>query len=201
MVKNNVLGLLFCIAVGCASLAFADDGPTPPFTITRQFNSGGTIHMDLSAGDYSIQPAAEERIHVTGTCRDLNQQARMHADIRVTGGDAKVVTGGPHNNSHFTIEVPRHSNLVIRLSAGSLEIGRIDGDLDVSSHAGDVNIEVGHATEYRSVDASVSAGDVNAPAFGESKGGLFRSIHWSGRGTHRIEAHVGAGDLNLQSAD
>jgi hypothetical protein len=199
--RNTFSGILLCAAVGFTALAIADDGPTPPLSQMRQFQSGGTIYMDLSAGDYEIHEAQEDRIHVTGTCSDLEKQSRMRADIRVSGSEAKIVTGGPHNNSHFTIEVPHHTNLVIRLSAGNLEIGKIDGDLDVSSHAGDINIEVGRASEYRSVSASVYAGDVSAPAFGDSKGGLFRSIHWSGGGTHKIQAHVGAGDLTLQSTD
>jgi hypothetical protein len=199
--RKFVPGMLLWALLAVANLAMADDGPTPPLSTLRQFNSGGTIHMDLSAGDYSIVAASENQIHVTGTCHDLYDETRLRADIRVQGGEAKIVTGGPHNNTHFTIEVPRHSNLVIRLSAGNLEIGKIEGDLDVSSHAGDVNIEVGRVSEYRSVNASVYAGDVTAPAFGESKSGLFRSVHWSGSGTHKIYAHVGAGDLNLQSTD
>ncbi len=199
--KNIAPGLLLYIALGITGVAFADDGPTPPLSTTRQFSAGGTIHMDLSAGDYSIRPASEEQIHVTGTCRNPEDETRLRAEIRIQRGEAKISTGGPHNNTHFTIEVPRHSNLVIRLSAGNLEIGKIDGDLDVSSHAGDVNIEVGPSTEYRQVEASVYAGDVTAPEFGESKSGLFRSVHWSGSGTHKINAHVGAGDLNLASTD
>lgn len=201
--RKAFLGLALCAALGSAPVSFADDGPTrsSPFSAIRQFTAGGTIHMDLSAGDYSIHGVDDEKIHITGTCRDAEDQARMRADIRVNGGVARVVTGGPHNNSHFTIEVPRHSNLVIRLSAGDLEISRIDGDLDVSSHAGDVNIEVGRASDYRSVSASVYAGDVNAPQFGDGKSGLFRSIRWSGPGTRKIYAHVGAGDLNLLGTD
>lgn len=199
--RKSVPGLLLCIALGVANFAFADDGPAPALSATRSFNAGGTIRMDLSAGDYSIQAIAEDKIHVTGTCHDPDDETHMRADIRIQGGEARIITHGPHNNTHFTIEVPRHSNLVVRLSAGNLEIGRIDGDLEVSTHAGDVNIQVGRTTEYRSVNASVYAGDVTAPAFGESKSGLFRSLHWSGSGTRRISAHVGAGDLKLQSTD
>ena len=201
--RKAFLGLTLCVMLSCAVVFLADDGPTlsSPLSAIRQFTSGGTIHMDLSAGDYSIRAANDEQIRVTGTCRDPDQQARMRADITIKNGVATVVTGGPHNNSHFTIEVPRRSNLVVRLSAGDLQIEKIEGDLDISSHAGDVNIEVGRASDYRSVTASVYAGDVNAPAFGDGKSGLFRSIRWSGPGTHKIYAHVGAGDLNLLTTD
>jgi hypothetical protein len=55
--------------------------------------------------------------------------------------------------------------------------------------------------DYRSVDASVYAGDLDAPAFGACTGGLFRSLHWSGTGAYKLHAHVGAGDLELHAAE
>lgn len=199
--KKASLGLVLFVILGCAAAAFADDGPTlsVPLSSTRQFASMGTIYMDLSGGDYSVRAADIDQIHVTGTCGDPERQHQMRADIRIHGSEARIVTGGPHNNSHFTIEVPRHSNLIVRLTAGELSIDRVEGDLNVSSHAGDVNISVGKASDYRLVKASVYAGDVNAPNFGGSTSGLFRSLRWSGSGRYTIQAHVGAGDLNLLS--
>ncbi len=197
--RKDVQNYLLCVAFACAAIAFAfaDDGPVPPLSQTQAFSARGTVKMDLSAGDYTIRAASSDQIHVTGTCDDPDQQSRMHADIAIKGATAKIVTYGPHNNAHFVIEVPQHSNLMIRLSAGNLEIRKIEGDLDVSSHAGDVEITVGNASGYRSVNASVYAGDVSAPAFGGTRSGLFRSLHWSGNGTYKIYAHVGAGDLSL----
>jgi len=195
------LGLLLCAALGGTPLATADDGPDAPLSVIRPFPSRGTIQMQLTGGDYSIRAADTDQIHVTGTADYPYQQKNLRADVEIRGTAATIVTSGPHNNTHFTIEVPRRSNLRIRLQAGDIQVERIEGDLDISSHAGDVNVEVPRASDYRSVDASVYAGDLNAPAFGGGKDGLFRSIHWTGSGVYRLRAHVGAGELNLETAE
>jgi hypothetical protein len=189
-----------CAALVYAPLAFADDGPDAPLSVTRQFPSRGTIQMHLTGGDYSVRCAGADQIHVTATTDYPNNQKRLGADVEIRGTQASITTTGPHNNTHFTIEVPCQSNLLIRLQAGDIQVERIEGDLDIASHAGDVNVEVPRASDYRSVDASVYAGDLNAPAFGASTGGLFRSLHWTGSGVYKLRAHLGAGDLNLESA-
>jgi hypothetical protein len=199
--SKTVLGLLLCVALGCIVPAVADDGPTPPLSVSQHFSSRGTVRMYLTSGSYSIRSTDAEQIHVTGTADYPSDQSRLRAEVNIRGTEATVVTRGPHNNTHFTIEVPRHSNLLIRLSAGDIEVQRVEGDLDISSHAGDVDVEVPRASDYRSVDASVLAGDLNAPAFGTSTGGLFRSLHWSGSGAYRLHAHLGAGDLELHAAE
>jgi hypothetical protein len=157
--------------------------------------------MHLTGGEYSIRASSTDEIHVIGKAEYPADPARLSADIEIHGTEATIVTQGPHNHTHFTIEVPRRSNLNIHLQAGDIHVERIEGDLDISSYAGDVDVQVPRARDYRSVDASVSAGDLNAFAFGQSKSGLFRSIHWTGSGIYRLRAHLGAGDLNLNSAE
>jgi hypothetical protein len=198
--RNLFFGLVLCAALSCVPFAFADDGPDAPLTITRQFPSRGTIEMHLTGGDYSIRAASTDQIHVIGTVDYPGNQKRLRADVDVRGTQATIITNGPHNNTHFTIEVPRRSNLLIRLQAGDIRIEKIEGNLDIASHAGDVNVEVSRVGDYRSVDASVYAGDLDAPAFGASTGGLFRSVHWNGSGVYKLRAHLGAGSLSLESA-
>jgi len=74
----------------------------------------------------------------------------------------------------------------------------IVGDKDVELHFGQVSMDVGKAEEYRRVSASVNSGEINAPAFNVSKGGLFRSFNQSGSGKYLLHAHVGAGELDLR---
>ncbi len=198
--RNAFLGLLLCAALVCTPFAFADDGPDMPLSVTRQFPSRGTIQMQLTGGDYSVRCARMDQIHVSARTDYPYNQKRLRAEVEIHGTQASITTGGPHNNTHFTIEVPCHTNLLIRLQAGDIQVEKIEGDLDIASHAGDVNVEVEPAKDYRSVDASVYAGDLNAPAFGASSGGLFRSLHWTGSGAYKLRAHLGAGDLNLESA-
>jgi hypothetical protein len=198
--RNAVLGLLLCAALACTPFTFADDGPDMPLSVTRQFPSRGNIQMQLTGGEYSVRCAGTDQIHVSARTDYPYNRKRLRADVEIHGTRASITTGGPHNNTHFTIEVPCRSNLLIRLQAGDIQVERIEGDLDITSHAGDVNVEVARTADYRSVDASVYAGDLNAPDFGASTGGLFRSLHWTGSGAYKLRAHLGAGDLNLESA-
>ena len=95
------------------------------------------------------------------------------------------------------IEVPATTNLFVRLTAGDLNVEGIEGDKDIASHAGDVNVDVGDPTSYGPVDASVNIGDLTASAFNVSKDGFHNGLHLSGGGRYRLRAHVGVGDLVL----
>src|SRR5947209_9532293 len=194
--------LLFALFL-LAAPAFAqshDDGSQ-----SQSFVSGGDIHFDLSAGDYDFTSSPDNTIRVSwrwdnnGSRRAL--PANVKAQIKVNGRSADVTTDGPHNNIHYTVEVPKSSNLTVRLSAGDIRIAQIEGSKDVHIHAGDVRIAVGDPQKYGQVDLSVKAGDLNAQPFGGAKDGLFRSFHWTGKGSYRLQVHLGAGDVNLVTSD
>jgi hypothetical protein len=111
-----------------------------------------------------------------------------------------ITTDGPSNRSlRFTIEVPERSDLYVRMTAGDLTIEDIRGNKDVELRAGDLKIDVGQAADYKTVDASLWAGDIRASAFRIFKGGLFRSFEWAGNGPYRLHARLLAGDLHLYS--
>ena len=99
---------------------------------------------------------------------------------------------------HYTIDVPARSDIEIDLTAGDLDVRGIEGNKRVESWAGDVRIEVGRPDQYRSVEASVRAGDLNARPFNVSKGGLFRSFSWKGSGPYSLAVKLFAGDLTLR---
>jgi hypothetical protein len=137
-------------------------------------------------------------IRVTGrkaeNARDLTASFKHfanHADLRISGG-------GANNEVQMTIEIPKSSDLYIRMPFGDLTVEGVSGDKDVELHAGDLSIEVGAAADYAHVDASVLTGDLEARPFGESHGGLFRSFQKSGTGRYKLHAHLGAGDLTLR---
>ena len=117
-------------------------------------------------------------------------ESANQADLRVFGG--------PKNNLQVTIEIPSSAMLFVRMSAGDLAVEGVSGDKDIELHAGELNISVGDARDYSRVDASVTSGDLEAPPFHESHGGLFRSFEKHGAGKYTLHAHVGAGDLTLR---
>jgi hypothetical protein len=162
----------------------------------KPFAPGGKIEMQLAAGGYTVRPGDGNAIRVT---LGGNMGA---AKVDVTTSDAQAtvsVKETPNNNFLATIDVPRSADVVIRLTAGDLKVEAIDGNKDIESNAGNVDIVTGDSKDYASVEASVKAGDLTAGPFGESQSGLFRSLTWSGQGKYTLRARLMAGNLTLRS--
>ncbi len=162
----------------------------------RKFVSGGTVRLDLSAGDYEIVGTRDERIRVSWDGRGKDPQVTLRTDPEASRATVRTETpwsDGPK----IRIELPRRTNVVVKLSAGDLDIHGLEGSKDVSAHAGDVTIGVGPRDQYRYVNASVKIGELNADPFNVSKDGLFRSFEWMGKGSYELRAHLTVGDLKL----
>jgi hypothetical protein len=166
-------------------------------TIERPFVSGGTVELDLSAGDYDIVASPDNRIRVTLTGRGRDN-AKAYVDVVVKGSRAIIETDGPMNEGlDVRIELPRVTNFILKMSAGDLKISEIEGSKDVSLRAGDVSIAVGSPLQYRHARASIRIGDLNAEPFNVRKEGFFRSFEWHGHGQYDLRAHLTVGDLKL----
>src|ERR1700686_1427264 len=169
-------------------------------TSTQQkFISGGTIRLHLEAGGYTVTPGDSENIVVTCRANTAEQLKRARVEIKATAAVADVyVSETPHNNFQATIEVPRHSNLWARLSAGELDVESVEGDKNVEVRAGRIQIDIPHSELYGHRDASVMTGSIESSAFDVSKGGLFRSFEQQGLGKYRLHAHVMTGEIDLR---
>jgi hypothetical protein len=194
--------MMKCLLAATAVLGvtlLGQDG-RPSASLERPFVANGSVAMDLSAGDYHIIGRALDRVRLEWRVRETEALAEVRASADVSGRAVKIRTDGPGNKGlRFTIEVPNQSDLHVRLTAGDLTIEDIRGNKDVELRAGDLNIDVGQASDYKKVDASLWAGDIEASAFQIFKGGLFRSFEWAGSGPYRLHAHLMAGDLHLYS--
>ena len=113
---------------------------------------------------------------------------------------AIVEVDGPRRDFHTVIEVPQNSDLTIRLTAGDLRVGNVGGDRDIYLRAGDLNIEVGDASEYSHVEGSLWAGDISAGPFEKHSSGLFRSMDWRGDGDQELHFKLYAGDVDIYEA-
>ncbi len=186
-----VAGTVLVATILVAQILFAQEGSYP---VVKEFESGGRVEMNLESGGYDVRPSADNRIRVT-----WNQASAR--DVKVTlntkGAVANLEVLNTPNNFRATIEVPASADLRIRLTAGALTVGRIKGNKDIESNAGDVDIAVGDASEWSKADVSVRAGNLDARVFNVSKGGLFRSMNWSGRGKYKLQVHLLAGTLSL----
>lgn len=185
------------VAVVAASLAVAAPAFAQTRTEDRAFVSGGKVDIHLAAGDYEVRASRDNHVRVTLT----GDRRNTVVDLVINGTHADVTvrnTPSVNNTLHCVIEVPKVSDVAIRLSAGDLDVDDITGSKDIETTAGDVKIAAGDPNSYSKVDASVRIGDLSAGPFGNAKGSfLSKSVNWSGKGTHTLRARLGVGDLKL----
>ncbi|MEO8725494.1 MAG: hypothetical protein ABI383_05170 [Acidobacteriaceae bacterium] len=170
-----------------------------------KFSGTGTgqrsVRMDLGVGDYKIVPGGSDEVVVTWTGRTA---ARSHAEVTVSGNEARVTTSGPHtgnNDVHFTIELPQKSDIAAHISVGDASFGAFQGDEDISLTIGDLRIEVADPDAFAEVTASTNIGDVSGGPFeATQKGFLGKTMHWTGPGHRRLKLHVGTGDVSISKA-
>ena len=189
--------LAVCLCLASALLSAQDAkieeiGRSPVFA---KFAAGGRVRLDLCSSGIELIGRDDAMVRVSYHPELDNVKVR----IQISGDRADIrLSGCPNNNFRARIEIPKSSELYVRMFAGQLNVQDITGDKDVELSFGQLNLDVGSADQYGHVDASVNSGQLNAAAFGVSKGGLFRSFDHNGPGKYRIYAHVGAGQLDLR---
>jgi hypothetical protein len=190
--------LISILLMAAATLQAQKDAPEA--AVQQQFASGGSIRLHLESGGYEIIPSDSGKIAVTYHARSLERLKNVKVAIKASQDIADVyVTNTPNNNFTATIEVPRESNLWVRLTAGELNVGSVVGNKDLELRAGKLQVQIPRPQEYGHRDASVTTGSIAADAFDVSTGGLFRSFHQQGPGKYRLHAHVMAGEIDLRS--
>lgn len=167
-------------------------------TFYVDFAPRGQIDLRIRPAEIHIIGSEESRIVVRVEGRQGRDSKDVQARFEKHGNSGALeINGGPRNDVTITVQVPKESNLVVRVFAGDVQVRDVVGDKDVELNFGSLRIGVGDASGYSSVKASVSSGEIDAKPFGESHGGLFRSLEKSGPGKYKLTAHVGAGQLTL----
>jgi hypothetical protein len=189
---------LFGTALTASPLPLPDTRPSD--SLERPFAANGRIRMDLSAGEYRITGAADDRIRMQWSVQEGEDVKRVRARADVRGTEARVTTDGPMNHFKVAIQVPARADLYIRLTAGDISIKHVEGNKDVELHAGEIDIDAGRTDDYNRVDASVWAGELHASPFGATREGLFRSFDWSGKGRYRLHAKLKAGEIRIRAS-
>jgi len=190
--------LLTVLMVGATCLIAQDTkveaiGKSPT---EAKFASGGKLRMELCSSGVEV---VGEESNILRVEYDANRGNDVKVRIQVSGDHADLrVSSCPHNNFQVRIEVPKSSDLYVRMMAGQLDVRDVTGDKDIALSFGQLNLDVGKTELYARVNASVNSGELNASAFSVDKGGLFRSFSQSGPGKYRLRAHVGAGELDLR---
>jgi len=164
------------------------------------FPSGGRLDLQIRSGDITVRGSTDNKVKVRFEPKNPDDLKDVKVSFKASGNNGTLkVSGGPRNDFRIQIDIPKNSDLRLRVAAGDVSVEDLVGDKDVEMWAGDLTMRVGDAADYGKVDASVRAGDLDMGPFGVSKSGLFRSYETTGNGTHRLHVHVTAGDVELRN--
>jgi hypothetical protein len=157
------------------------------------------LEIELGSGDYQIVASSSDSIAVSYEEDKPEDQSKVQVQIGSGHGQNHLKIAGPRSNFRAVIEVPRKTDLRIRMSAGGLRVGDVEGNKDIEVRAGNLELNALRPQDYAQADFSVRIGDVNAPIFKNVKSGVWRSFKTVGPGKYRLHAHVGVGDLTLRT--
>jgi hypothetical protein len=75
----------------------------------------------------------------------------------------------------------------------------VEGNKDIEVGAGTLELNAIHPRDYAKADFSVRIGDVTAPTLEVERSSPLRSFRAYGPGKYQLHAHVGVGDLTLNT--
>lgn len=189
--------------IACNIAGFAQTKIPCSHSMSHPLQSRLVLIIDSKPAGLKIIGTDQKAIHVSCTAGSEETARDVIFQFSPTSNGGKLSIKGSHlqhgNNSlDVTIEVPRRTNLGIRMFAGEVRVEDVKGDKDIKLGAGQITISSIHDGDYRRVNASVSIGEVQARAFGVDKGGFFRSFsRTSSSGDYRLQAHVTTGEIDL----
>lgn len=157
------------------------------------------LDIELGSGDYQIVASASDSIAVV---YDEGADAVRKVKVQIDSGHGQnhIKIAGEKSNFHAVIEVPRRTDLRVRMSAGGLSIGDVEGNKDIEIVAGNLQLNSLRPQDYAQADFSVRIGDVYAPLFKTAKTKLRQPFRTSGPGKYRLHAHVGVGGMTLRTS-
>ncbi len=190
--------LFACNLAGLAETKVACDQ-----TLTSPLRSNALLVIDSRPAGLEIVGTDQQTIHITCSGGDDEDAARhilLQFSANPDGG--RLTIEGSHvrhgDNLQIRIEVPWKTSLSVRMPAGEVKVEEIKGDKDIDLYAGQITISSAHEWNYRSVNASVTIGQVSARVYGADKGGFFRSFTKKNTdGEYRLRAHVMTGEIDL----
>lgn len=183
-----------------ASLAETNVGCSQ--TLNAPLNPNALLIIESSPAGLEIVGTDRQTIHVSCSAHDEDNAQHVRLSFLPTSDGGKLAIEGIHarhgDGLQVRIEVPWKTNLRVRMFAGQVKVEEIKGDKDLELYAGQITVSSSHQWDYRSVDASVAIGEVQAPVYDADKGGFFRSISKkSSVGDYRLRAHVTTGQIAL----
>jgi hypothetical protein len=206
MLKTTFHAVALCILVGCGVVVVsAQDRQVIVLNekgkdhFETDFAAGGRFQLEVQSGDVRISGTDNNKISIHYLGRNVSDVQDVKVRCKKQGSAAALeISGAPHNDFHILIEIPRESDLRVRMPFGELVVEKVHGAKDVELHAGQVTMDIGDPKDYDLIEASVLTGELDLSAIGVEKGGLFRSYKKAGPGKYRLYAHVGSGEIDFR---
>ena len=131
--------------------------------------SRAVLIIDSKPAGLHIVGTDQVAIHVSCSASSDETATNVALHFSPTAHGGKLSIEAPHlqhgnNGLEVRIEVPRRTNLSVRMFAGQVTVEEVKGDKDIEIGAGQITISSIHDGDYRKVDASVSIGEVQARA-------------------------------------
>jgi hypothetical protein len=191
---------VLALATALTGIAYAEIAGSCDQVFTAAIQAGKLIELDLRAGNIEVFGTPELELRVACHLDDPSTARDIRIDFapNAKGGRLRI-TGGPNNGVRLRIYVPQRSDLDLDCSAGNVDIKGVEGNKDLGLRAGNLTVNDDKPRDYYQVEASVTAGNVNAPRFGGEKSGLFRSFKANNSGgKYQLKAHVTAGNIEIK---
>jgi hypothetical protein len=167
------------------------------------FAPGGRIELRLKGGDVHIVPAPDSNhivIRYTMESEHKDFASKVKPEFDVTSSRALLRFRSPmHGSVDVDLEVPTQTSILIRVKGGDVTVSGIDGDQDIRTIGGDINLELPADAKFHRVDVSTRVGDIHNSPFGAPNGWLGAKVHFRGDGKYRLHAHTFAGDIRFSS--
>lgn len=200
--RTSASAAVTAIAMMVAAPVMAADVPTEPIAVTSTqrvaLAPGGTVHIDETWGELSIEAWDEPAVEVVMTRRTAKAPAaakvekaradleRFRARVEATAPDRVSIVGVSPGSSvarplggksgvrlTYVVHVPRNSRLELDNGVGTVRIADVTGDIAIDSDVGEVTLKV-PIEPTTAVEASSGIGDVAVSTTLEEKGDLRR---------------------------
>lgn len=195
-------------------LAAASNASAGTLTASRTYSTSGveSIRINFGAGALDVEAAETDEIEVTmlarcspgKRCEERARSLRLVSEregntlVFRLDGQKKTVPRMPKVTLRF--RVPAESGVQVHMGAGAVDVAGMEGNVDVTLGAGDVEIRKA-ASSVRSVDVHVGVGDARLHAGArhvEGRGFVSKRLKWSeGTGVGRVDVDLGAGDVTV----
>jgi hypothetical protein len=217
-------------ALGVLLPAFGDETSTRPVEVVQterlSFAPGGVIHVPHSFGSVTVEGWDRPEVEVTvvkSRERYYEPEQQEHAArglerVRIVAerqsdSELTISTIAPHKRFpylwggkggvkvEYLIHAPRDSRLVIQHGAGYVLVSNMTGDVEATSHSGDILLMLPDSGTY-SIDARSKLGVVSSDFAGAAHrrylvGSAF--AHATSSASHRIYLRTRIGGITIKS--